>query len=188
MRRWRRLSSRPECPLAGPPPQDRLPGTREVHARSCWLAQGDHSFSGDGLGQPDAVAAGLAHVGWCISRSTVAVARVLGISSSNPEYGSFLCTAGRVREGRQCRGVRGRQHGSARQRVYDHYLAELASTGPADLNVCSFSLVGPRNRVDKITRKLHLLPRTPRPATHIAGHGGRPRGLCQGGVRATGEA
>ena len=200
MRRWRRLSSRPECPLAGPPPQDRLPGTREVHARSCWLAQGDHSFSGDVLGQPDAVAAGLAHVGWCISRSTVAVARVLGISSSNPEYGSFLCTAGRVREGRQCRGVRGRQHGSARQRadrpgrpgfvgpahpglpwagrtilggdpadiaaararaashddvllvdmpaaaqahrVYDHYLAELASTGPADLNVCSFSLVG----------------------------------------------
>jgi len=43
-------------------------------------------------------------------------------------------------------------------RVYDHYLAEFASTGPADLNVCAFSLVGPRNRVDKITRKLHLLP------------------------------
>ncbi|HEX9539465.1 MAG TPA: DUF2000 family protein [Streptosporangiaceae bacterium] len=35
---------------------------------------------------------------------------------------------------------------------------KLASTGPADLNVCAFSLVGPRNRVDKITRKLHLLP------------------------------
>ena len=43
-------------------------------------------------------------------------------------------------------------------RVYDHYHAELASTDPADLNVCAFSLVGPRNRVDKITRKLHLLP------------------------------
>ena len=85
------------------------------------------------------------------------------------------------------RGQGSRTAAQAHQ-VYDHYLPELASTGPADLNVCSFSLVGPRNRVDKITRKLHLLPRTPRPATHIAGHGGRPRGLCQGGVRATGEA
>lgn len=28
-----------------------------------WLVQGDHSFSGDGLGEADAVAAGLADVG-----------------------------------------------------------------------------------------------------------------------------
>src|SRR5208282_4830279 len=28
-----------------------------------WLAQGDHSFAGDGLGEADAVAAGLADVG-----------------------------------------------------------------------------------------------------------------------------
>ena len=43
-------------------------------------------------------------------------------------------------------------------RVYDHYLAELARTDPSDLAVCAFSLIGPRNRVDKITRKLALLP------------------------------
>jgi hypothetical protein len=43
-------------------------------------------------------------------------------------------------------------------RVYDHYLAELARTDPGDLAICAFSLVGPRNRVDKITRKLALLP------------------------------
>jgi hypothetical protein len=43
-------------------------------------------------------------------------------------------------------------------RVYDHYLAELAGTDPADLAVCAFSVVGPRHRVDKITRKLALLP------------------------------
>jgi len=43
-------------------------------------------------------------------------------------------------------------------RVYDHYLAELARTDPAELAVCAFSLIGPRNRVDKITRKLTLLP------------------------------
>ena len=43
-------------------------------------------------------------------------------------------------------------------RVYDHYLAELARTDPGDLAVCAFSLIGPRNRIDKITRKLALLP------------------------------
>jgi len=42
-------------------------------------------------------------------------------------------------------------------RVYDHYLAELASTAPEDLGVGAFSVIGPRNRVDKITRKLALL-------------------------------
>jgi len=43
-------------------------------------------------------------------------------------------------------------------RVYDHYLAELAGTDPADLAVCAFSVVGPRNRVDKIIKRLALLP------------------------------
>jgi len=43
-------------------------------------------------------------------------------------------------------------------RVYDHYLAELAGTDPAGLAVSAFSVVGPRNRVDKITKRLALLP------------------------------
>jgi Protein of unknown function (DUF2000) len=43
-------------------------------------------------------------------------------------------------------------------RIYDHYLTELARTDPGDLAVCAFSVVGSRNRVDKITRKLTLLP------------------------------
>jgi Protein of unknown function (DUF2000) len=43
-------------------------------------------------------------------------------------------------------------------RVYDDYLAELAATSPDELAVCAFSLFGPRNRVDKITKKLTLLP------------------------------
>ena len=42
-------------------------------------------------------------------------------------------------------------------RVYDDYLAELARTQPADLGPCAVSIVGPRNRVDKLTRKLQLL-------------------------------
>src|ERR1700722_19036573 len=43
-------------------------------------------------------------------------------------------------------------------RVYDDYLAELARTTPEDLATCAFSVVGRRNQVDKITRKLALLP------------------------------
>jgi Protein of unknown function (DUF2000) len=43
-------------------------------------------------------------------------------------------------------------------RVYDNYLAELASTEPVDLGVRVFSVIGPRNRVDKIAKKLVLLP------------------------------
>jgi hypothetical protein len=42
-------------------------------------------------------------------------------------------------------------------RVYDDYLAELARTEPADLAACAFSVIGPRNRVDKMVRKLGLL-------------------------------
>ena len=42
-------------------------------------------------------------------------------------------------------------------RVYDDYLAELAGTKPEDLGVSGFSLFGPRNRVDKLVKKLALL-------------------------------
>lgn len=42
-------------------------------------------------------------------------------------------------------------------RVYDDYLAELARTSPGDLAICAFSVVGPRNRIDKITKGLSLL-------------------------------
>lgn len=43
-------------------------------------------------------------------------------------------------------------------RVYDDYLAELARTEPGDLGVCAFSLFGPKNPVEKIIKKLSLLP------------------------------
>lgn len=44
-----------------------------------------HSLPREGLGQADAVAAVRQTCAWCMSRSTVAVARVLGISSSNAD-------------------------------------------------------------------------------------------------------
>jgi hypothetical protein len=42
-------------------------------------------------------------------------------------------------------------------RVYDDYLGELAGTKPEDLGVSAFSVFGPRNRVDKLIKKLTLL-------------------------------
>jgi hypothetical protein len=42
-------------------------------------------------------------------------------------------------------------------RIYDDYLAELAGTKPEDLAITAFSVVGPRNRVDKMVKKLALL-------------------------------
>jgi hypothetical protein len=43
-------------------------------------------------------------------------------------------------------------------RVYDEYLAEVAGADPDALDYCAVSVVGPRNRVDKIIGKLRLLP------------------------------
>jgi hypothetical protein len=37
-------------------------------------------------------------------------------------------------------------------RIYDDYLKELASTAPSDRGLCAFSIIGPRNRVDKIVK------------------------------------
>jgi hypothetical protein len=42
-------------------------------------------------------------------------------------------------------------------RVYDDYLDELAETKPEDLAVSAVSIVGPRNRVDKLVKRLALL-------------------------------
>ncbi|GAA4965237.1 DUF2000 domain-containing protein [Kineococcus glutinatus] len=43
-------------------------------------------------------------------------------------------------------------------RVYDDYLAELATTPPEAVAACAVSVVGPRNRVDRLVRRLALLP------------------------------
>jgi hypothetical protein len=42
-------------------------------------------------------------------------------------------------------------------RVYDDYLAELATTAPADLGVSAVSIVGDRAEVDAIVKRLSLL-------------------------------
>jgi hypothetical protein len=42
-------------------------------------------------------------------------------------------------------------------RVYDGYLAELATTAAADLHASALSIVGPRKQVDRLTKRLTLL-------------------------------
>jgi uncharacterized protein DUF2000 len=42
-------------------------------------------------------------------------------------------------------------------RVYDEYLAAVAGTAAADLTYYAVSIVGPRNKVDKLVGKLSLL-------------------------------
>ncbi len=42
-------------------------------------------------------------------------------------------------------------------RVYDHYLAELAQTKPEDLAAAAISIIGPRNRISRLVRNLELL-------------------------------
>jgi hypothetical protein len=42
-------------------------------------------------------------------------------------------------------------------RVYDDYLAELADTEPEKLACGAVSIIGPRNRVSKLVKKLVLL-------------------------------
>ncbi|MBF0815228.1 DUF2000 domain-containing protein [Microbacterium paludicola] len=42
-------------------------------------------------------------------------------------------------------------------RVYDEYLAEVATRAPEDLGYLAVGIVGPRNRVDRIVGRLPLL-------------------------------
>jgi hypothetical protein len=43
-------------------------------------------------------------------------------------------------------------------RVYDAYLDELATTPAEKLDLSAVSIIGPRNRIDKIAKRLTLLP------------------------------
>jgi hypothetical protein len=43
-------------------------------------------------------------------------------------------------------------------RVYDEYVDVVASSAPKDLDYFAVSLVGPKNRIDKLVGRLPLLP------------------------------
>lgn len=43
-------------------------------------------------------------------------------------------------------------------RVYDEYLAQMSTADTDELSYYALSIIGPRNKIDKIVRKLALLP------------------------------
>ncbi len=43
-------------------------------------------------------------------------------------------------------------------RVYDEFLAQLAETKPADLATRAVSIIGPRNKISKLVKRLELMP------------------------------
>ncbi|NEA53336.1 DUF2000 domain-containing protein [Streptomyces sp. SID13666] len=43
-------------------------------------------------------------------------------------------------------------------RVYGEHLDQLADIKTEDLTYCAISLIGPRNKIDGLVRKLRLLP------------------------------
>jgi hypothetical protein len=43
-------------------------------------------------------------------------------------------------------------------RVYDEYLSEVAASRSDDLELLAVSIVGPRNRIDRLVGRLPLLP------------------------------
>jgi hypothetical protein len=61
--------------------------------------------------------------------------------------------------------------------LVDRYLSQLAAAGPGQIEYAALSLVGPRNLVDKIVRKLPLLPQGRRKS------GGTRRSACSRGIR-----
>ena len=44
-----------------------------------------------------------------------------------------------------------------RTRVYDDYLAQLADADSAEITYAALSIIGPRNRIDKLVKRLPLL-------------------------------
>lgn len=123
-----------------------LPGGRAANAAVCVAAATSTAVAG--LLGPDAVdASGSVHPGLPWAGCTVVAA--------SPE---------------QLRAIRAKAAGSAdvfvadmpaaaqSTRVYDEYLSDVAGTSSDDLDLVALSIVGPRNRVDRLVGRLPLLP------------------------------
>jgi hypothetical protein len=123
-----------------------LPGGRAVNAAVCVAAATSTAVAG--LLGPDAGdASGSVHPGLPWAGCTVVAA--------SPE---------------QLRAIRAKAAGSAdvfvadmpaaaqSTRVYDEYLSNVAGTPSDDLDLLALSIVGPRNRVDRLVGRLPLLP------------------------------
>jgi len=122
-----------------------LPPGRMVNAVACIAAATGAGVAGLlAAGGPDA--SGQHHPGLPWAGCTVLAA--------SPEHLAELRTAAAGFEGTF---VVDMPAAAQTHRVYDDYLRELAGTAPEDVGACAVGVVGPRNRVDRLVKRLPLL-------------------------------
>ena len=123
-----------------------LPAGRAVNAAICAAAAtsatvagllGDDAIDADGQPHPGLPWAGCS----VLAADTATLRSVRAKAASSP--GCF---------------VAGMPAAAQHTRVYADYLAAIKETAAGDLDYCAVSIVGPRNRVDKIVGRLPLLP------------------------------
>jgi hypothetical protein len=122
-----------------------LPAGRMVNAAVCAAAA--TGVGVDGLLGPDATDAdGAVHPGLPWAGCTVLAA--------GPERLLALRARAGAADGVH---VADMPHAAQSTRVYDEYRAAVAASGAAELALAAVSLVGPRNRVDRLVKGLALL-------------------------------
>jgi len=123
-----------------------LPPGRVVNAAACLAAVTGSAVPGL-LGADAKDAAGNLYPGLPWAGCTI-------LAASQPELAGIKARAAQ-NEGLLVAGMPDlAQH----TRVYDDYLRSMSAADPGDLRYCALSIIGPRGAVDKITRKLALLP------------------------------
>ncbi|RWZ51476.1 DUF2000 domain-containing protein [Labedella phragmitis] len=123
-----------------------LPGGRAVNAAVCVAAATSTAVAG--LLGPDAIDAdGSAHPGLPWAGCTI-----VGATSEQ------LHTIRAKAEGSADVFVADMPAAAQSTRVYDEYLGEVAGSGTEALELLAVSIVGPRNRVDRLVGRLPLLP------------------------------
>jgi hypothetical protein len=123
-----------------------LPGGRAVNAAVCVAAATSTAVAG--LLGPDAVdASGTVHPGLPWAGCTV-------VAASAEQLRTIRAKAA----GSADVFVAGMPAAAQSTRVYDEYLSDVAGTSSDDLDLLALSIVGPRNRVDRLVGRLPLLP------------------------------
>jgi hypothetical protein len=124
---------------------DSLPPGRAANAAICVAAATSRSV--DGLLGPDAVDAdgsthpGLPWIGCSVLSADAATLAAIRAKAESSE-GVHVAAMSELAQS---------------TRVYDEWLAGMAESGAADLQYYAVSVVGPKNRVDKIVGRLPLL-------------------------------
>lgn len=123
-----------------------LPAGRAVNAASCVAAAtaaavtgllGDDAVDADGVAHP-----GLPWAGCSVLAADTATLRAIRAKAA-ASLGCFVADMPALAQ---------------QTRVYADYLAMMKETAAEDVEYCAVGVVGPRNRVDKIVKKLPLLP------------------------------